>query len=694
MTATFGTARYLLKSFLFLPLLSVLSVGQTFQQQIYRSNGISPTLQIAVTYPSETKAALAISAIDSTGTLQEVRVEFSDINRAFVDSTALADDGMNGDQAAADGRFGRTIEITRQQGPLRVALVTRAVNGHYIQTPDVIPFVSFVGPVGTGMILYSDEINSDGIANAGEEIWFSLRVQNGSLFYINQLSARFDGQAISLGWIPPQSTVEPDLFPNRLVPYQFFRATMPWVGHDTTITLHVDLWDADSNRWHMDHEVSVVHLPRTDGRIPSYKSSGRHPGSFVVRVVDSLSLLPHEYEIEGHAAITGGVPGFTLRDLTTSTTLLDRVPLPDSSGHGVPVVHGFKIQRGSINALMGLETWSSSGGAPVSWVPESTLSFEYSTFHGMVGWESPGHHFGSLTSRPVPGGDLSTVLIRFASTYGALPGDFSRTNDDTASYAYRYLRGSASSPAQTSFAPWMINGGGGYAYQDYRISVPLSAYDVDTNPPHRLAVGFLENNVPLGSVDGYYWPPRSDGPVDNIASNGPREWLFIFRDHYSGPTALAQWQVNAIADYIPIMYFCTWTRSTDLWNGGSTFSIIPHRMLGDDDVWRFRTSDFVARADDPVVPLGSLLLESYPNPFNASTTIRFTLPNAADVRVRIFDLLGRCVSIILEDRLQEGVHQKVWNADRHSSGSYVCRVEARDQSGNIRTASQKLLLLK
>jgi hypothetical protein len=52
------------------------------------------------------------------------------------------------------------------------------------------------------------------------------------------------------------------------------------------------------------------------------------------------------------------------------------------------------------------------------------------------------------------------------------------------------------------------------------------------------------------------------------------------------------------------------------------------------------------------------LSQNYPNPFNPSTTIKFELPRASLVNLSVFDILGRVVSVLVNDRREAGVHDR------------------------------------
>ncbi len=106
------------------------------------------------------------------------------------------------------------------------------------------------------------------------------------------------------------------------------------------------------------------------------------------------------------------------------------------------------------------------------------------------------------------------------------------------------------------------------------------------------------------------------------------------------------------------------------------------------------TEDLTAIAEN-VTPARSLGVWNYPNPFNPSTEIVFTLPAAAPVTLRIVDAGGRCVRTLLAGAPRPAGEQRVtWDGRdddgrRQPSGAYLYEVEAGD-----RRAASKMLLLK
>jgi hypothetical protein len=81
----------------------------------------------------------------------------------------------------------------------------------------------------------------------------------------------------------------------------------------------------------------------------------------------------------------------------------------------------------------------------------------------------------------------------------------------------------------------------------------------------------------------------------------------------------------------------------------------------------------IGKSDEPV-PARFSLEQSYPNPFNPTTTIQFSLPAPSLVTLRIYDVAGRLVTTLLNGELPAGVHREVWDASGHTSGVYFYRI--------------------
>ncbi|MBX2820850.1 MAG: T9SS type A sorting domain-containing protein [Rhodothermaceae bacterium] len=83
------------------------------------------------------------------------------------------------------------------------------------------------------------------------------------------------------------------------------------------------------------------------------------------------------------------------------------------------------------------------------------------------------------------------------------------------------------------------------------------------------------------------------------------------------------------------------------------------------------------------------LFESYPNPFNPTTTIGFALPEQAPVQLAIYDMMGREVANLVQGVLNAGTHEVVFDASGLPSGTYLYKLDT-----PARSFTQKMLLLK
>jgi hypothetical protein len=92
---------------------------------------------------------------------------------------------------------------------------------------------------------------------------------------------------------------------------------------------------------------------------------------------------------------------------------------------------------------------------------------------------------------------------------------------------------------------------------------------------------------------------------------------------------------------------------------------------------------------DAGLPKVFALEQNYPNPFNPSTTIRYQLPVASEVKLEVYDVLGKKIATLVNERQSAGSYQVVWNASGLSSGTYFYRLQA----GTF-TQTKKMILVK
>ncbi|MDD2331543.1 MAG: T9SS type A sorting domain-containing protein, partial [Candidatus Cloacimonetes bacterium] len=98
--------------------------------------------------------------------------------------------------------------------------------------------------------------------------------------------------------------------------------------------------------------------------------------------------------------------------------------------------------------------------------------------------------------------------------------------------------------------------------------------------------------------------------------------------------------------------------------------------------------------EDQITPLVTELKNNYPNPFNPSTTIHFSIKDSAPVRIEVYNILGQRVRTLVNETKKAGVHSVTWNGTDDSgrnvsSGIYFYRMN----SGKY-TSTKKMIMLK
>jgi hypothetical protein len=108
------------------------------------------------------------------------------------------------------------------------------------------------------------------------------------------------------------------------------------------------------------------------------------------------------------------------------------------------------------------------------------------------------------------------------------------------------------------------------------------------------------------------------------------------------------------------------------------------------------TATYVRDISDQIATLPKKfeLNQNFPNPFNANTQIRFSVPKASHVKLEVYDILGRKVKTLADENMTAGYKQVVWDGknqsgDKVASGVYFYRIKATDF-----TTTKRMVLLK
>lgn len=95
-------------------------------------------------------------------------------------------------------------------------------------------------------------------------------------------------------------------------------------------------------------------------------------------------------------------------------------------------------------------------------------------------------------------------------------------------------------------------------------------------------------------------------------------------------------------------------------------------------VWNFRTSSVGINIFGNVIPDEFKLYNNYPNPFNPVTKIKFDVASVGDVKMVVYDIMGREVQTLVNERLHPGTYEATFDGSQLTSGVYFYKIQAGD----------------
>jgi len=120
-----------------------------------------------------------------------------------------------------------------------------------------------------------------------------------------------------------------------------------------------------------------------------------------------------------------------------------------------------------------------------------------------------------------------------------------------------------------------------------------------------------------------------------------------------------------------------------------TYPIYTHNFIMGTDIGIYLVTNLGSGISEDIC-LPVLNLTNYPNPFNPSTRIEFTLAEDSEVELAVYDLKGRLVERLIDKEMSAGKQTVDWDGQNVSSGIYFCRLEA---DGKM-ISTKKMVLLK
>ena len=104
---------------------------------------------------------------------------------------------------------------------------------------------------------------------------------------------------------------------------------------------------------------------------------------------------------------------------------------------------------------------------------------------------------------------------------------------------------------------------------------------------------------------------------------------------------------------------------------------------------RLTVTNVLGVDDDPAMPIAFDLAQNYPNPFNPDTKIKFALPRESSVRLVVYDIIGREVAVLVNEKKPAGFYTVTWDASLYPSGMYIYRIQTEQFH-----ATKKMMLIK
>jgi hypothetical protein len=128
------------------------------------------------------------------------------------------------------------------------------------------------------------------------------------------------------------------------------------------------------------------------------------------------------------------------------------------------------------------------------------------------------------------------------------------------------------------------------------------------------------------------------------------------------------------------LYAVTFVNSDIGWVVGNTGTIMKTTNGG---------VSFIEEKEMDEVPTNYLLTQNFPNPFNPTTKIRYSVPKSSDVVIKVYDVLGNEIEILVNEEKPAGIYEITWYAEGLPSGVYFYQLRA----GSF-VETKKMVLMK
>jgi hypothetical protein len=384
--------------------------------------------------------------------------------------------------------------------------------------------------------------------------------------------------------------------------------------------------------------VSANRVARFNTQTNTWSTLGTGSSNGVNDEVRALAVVGNEVFVGGRFTSAGGVSANRVARFNTQTNTWSTLGTGSSNG-----VSGILLSVLAL-AVVGNEVFvggafTSAGGVSANSVARfNTQTNTWSTLGtGSSNGVSVGGVFGGVDALAVVGNEVF-VGGRFTSAGGVSANNVARFNTQTNTWS---TLGTGSSNGVDSLV----------------FALAVVGNEVVVGGEFRSAGGVSANGVARFNTQTNTWSTLGTGSSNGVSIGGVSGGVYALavsgNEVYVGGRFISAGGVSAIG--------------VARWNSGTS-----------------RVEQL-----SPTAPKTFLLEQNYPNPFNPSTTIRYQLPVASEVKLEVYDVLGKKIATLVNERQSAGSYQVVWNASGLSSGTYFYRLQA----GTF-TQTKKMILVK
>ncbi len=417
-------------------------------------------------------------------------------------------------------------------------------------------------------------------------------------------------------------------------------------------------------------------------------------------VADASLITGDQYEVEFFEDLSDSQTVWRLKNMNSGEVLLNNQPTMQGLYADFPIIDGIQFQvNGPPRKISQFQAVANAAGAiepPV----QGAFAFNrngFPTHDGLpltpgvndrpdasrqqTNGSTWGFHTGG-TNRSLYETFLSRVL-RNDNVDRALPFDFELRFTEAGGYAYWGFE--SEEMGEVPFELWNIGiDTPNDPSDDYRM-IPwvLNDADFDTGP-EIFNINALDHSVSGANNDPYtdwiYWRDPADKTPGDAGYQAFVEdglaGIYVPRDNAEvmARTVLVNWNGGDVSDP-------TFPQNVDavMPEAGTVFRIITNKPNYPGD--RLLVDTAPVFRPELFYPVSFFLDQNYPNPFNPETSIEFALPEAVDVKLEVFNVLGQRVKTLMDESLEPAKYRIIWdgidsNGIQVASGIYFYRISA------------------